>query len=90
MSELQELIAKFEVIQVDRERPSFVPAGWIVFNAPRPLCGTLVAAGGVGRWEDYKGPTGWHFASIDPDDPLAPTWVELNRRDKAVIVQYSD
>ena len=97
MSELQGMIAKFEVVEVDGPRPDQVPDGWIIFNAFRPLLGSLtkfdpdnLVLFPTARWEEPKGPHGWHFAAVDPDDIYALVSVLGNLRNRAVIVQYSD
>ena len=88
--DLQELIAQFEIVTANKPRPAHVPAGWLVFNAPRPLYGTLIATGGSEVWQDTSGLIGWHFAAINLADPMARVWLECNLRNKAVLIQYSD
>ena len=87
---LDSLTVQFETIQWSGSRPSQAPAGWVLFNAYRPLCGTLKPTGGGNRWVGARGPRGQHWAAVDPADSLARQWLECNLRDGAVIVECSD
>ena len=61
-------------------RPAHVPAAWPIFNAPRPLCGTVTWTG------EFL--TGIFYAAVDPADPAAAAFIAHNRRDAAVVVEY--
>lgn len=59
------------------QRPAHVPDGWLIYNAPRPLWGTLVNKPEGGQqgmtWTaDFIG--GVHYAAVDPADDLAAQW----------------
>lgn len=56
----------FTVLRVALPRP-YVPDGWIILNAPRPLLGNRT-------WEGEWG-HGRHWAAIDPADVYAPQWL---------------
>ncbi|MHC4240399.1 MAG: hypothetical protein ACYSUC_11735 [Planctomycetota bacterium] len=81
-------INDFEVILTNEIRPQQAPEGWIVFNAPRPLYGTLIDDR-ARVWTNPKGPTGYHFAAVDPQDDWGTDWINFNRRARAVIVEYT-
>jgi hypothetical protein len=85
----------FEVFFTAAARPAKAPEGWIVFNALRPLYGTLGPQDPVSdrpiaeTWEDTQGRlTGIHFAAVDPKDPDAMDWIKYNANQDAVIVEY--
>jgi len=67
-----------------------VPDDWYVFNAFRPLCGTL-ENGKERTWTDYGvGPEGIHFAAVDPEnsDGYTEMWLKENMRNGAVRIVY--
>lgn len=60
--------------------------GWDIYNAPRPLFGTVT-------WESPgSGLVGYFYAAIAPEsvDPLAESWRDHNRRMDAIRVRYVD
>jgi hypothetical protein len=59
-------------LRVLGERPSTIPAGWEVWNAPRPLFGSLCWEGEFRR--------GVHYAAIDPADEWATRWARRNEQ----------
>lgn len=63
------------------ERPNQAPEGWRVFNAPRPLYGTVVFENGQYQAKAWTGPfvSGIFYAAVGPDDPDALSWLEANR-----------
>lgn len=69
----------FTVQQVIGERPSHVPSGWVIFNAPRPLYG-----------KDWKGDFrhGVFYAAVDPNDPMQAGFIEENRRLDGWMIEY--
>ena len=83
----------FEVKEVKGSRPGHVPSHisdeWTIFNAYRPLVGTLKPAGGGTQWE-WKGGGGYgaHFAAVDPADSMADMWYKSNKENQAVILEY--
>ena len=83
---------EFEMVEVDKPCPEHVPAGWMVFNAFRPLAGSLIGDEGGFTWEDPKGPNGRHFATVDPmnEDGYTETWLRMNKSNGAVILKYQD
>ena len=81
-------VRDFKVVLSNKTRPEQAPVGWVVFNAPRPLYGTLVNDKAT-VWTNTKGPTGYHFAAVDPLDSWASKWIDFNRINDAVIVEYT-
>ncbi len=69
--------------------PARIPSGWIVFNAFRPLMGTILTPGNNAIWQDAKGKNGIHFAAVNPNDPMADLWIKNNKRQKAIRVGTS-
>jgi hypothetical protein len=81
----------FETRQILGDRPADIPENWIVFNAPRPLFGTLItAAGGPQAGCTWIGDfvTGRLYAAVDPEDEDAQRWIDENRSLAAVILVY--
>ena len=83
---------RFEKIFEPGPRPKEAPKGWIIFNAPRPIDGTMkkTAPGGGTRWSGPAGPTGIHWAAVDPKDTQAEIWIRRNYQNKAVVVEFSE
>ena len=75
--------------------PSWIPSGWTVYNAFRPLMGTLIGPvawvtnGRSATWQDKAGANGWHFAAIDPNDPMGDMWRKNNKSMRAKRVGTS-
>jgi len=65
------------VVATQESQPAF-NNGWLVMNAARPLLGHAT--------ENGKFLDGVHYAAIDPDDSLAATYIEENRKLNASIV----
>ena len=72
------------------ERPAQAPEGWRIFNAPRPLYGTLRSVDGQVAPETWDGDFlhGTIYAAVDPEDPNAPMWVGNNGLADAQEIQY--
>lgn len=72
------------------QRPRQAPEGWRIFNAPRPLYGTLRNEDGQvspGTWDgDFL--HGTFYAAVDPADPNADMWVGNNAILDAQEIQY--
>jgi hypothetical protein len=90
--EYQELIDRFEIKDVsDHLRKEGIPENWLVFNAFRPISGTLGENGEATVWTAYGcGPEGIHFAAVDPEnsDGYSGMWYEENLKAKAVRIVY--
>lgn len=84
-------IDDIDSIPVFGPRPEQAPPGAIIWNAPRPLFGSIIDdnTGGL-TWEgDFL--SGCFYAAVDTvNDDLAESWVYENRRLGAVIVEYID
>lgn len=65
------------VVATQESQPTFND-GWLVMNAARPLLGHAT--------ENGKFLDGIHYAAIDPNDSLAATYIEENRKLNASIV----
>ena len=69
---------------VNFPEPIYAPAGWEIYNAPRPLYGTVTSDSdgenyGACTWQgDFI--SGVHYAAIDPNDPDADRLREENRK----------
>lgn len=88
---MQGLIKKFEVKEIHESLwRDDIPQGWLVFNAYRPLMGTLRENGEPVTWTKYlEGPEGIHFAAVDPEDPRAEMWIAENLKNRAVLLRYT-
>lgn len=77
---------KFQKRLIIGSRPSHVPADSIIFNAPRPLFGSVDCLG----CPTWKGEfcTGIFYAAVTADDTLRNNWLEQNRRLAATILEY--
>lgn len=63
---------------VNFPEPTKAPKGFEIYNAPRPLYGTIRDTGQPFTWQgDFI--SGVFYAAIDPDDPDADGLRELNR-----------
>jgi hypothetical protein len=83
----------FKVIRIAAERPEKLPAEFWVFNAPRPIYGSIKPFDGTPgptawTWEEPGGPRGRHFAAVSPDDPNANQWLSHNDSARAHLVEY--
>ena len=72
------------------ERPAQAPEGWRIFNAPRPICGTVVCENGQWQGKTWIGPfvSGIIYAAVKPTDPDAPAWIATNREMDACELVY--
>jgi len=68
-------------------RPAFVPDGWTIYNAPRPLYGSTLPDGRQEWTGDFL--HGIFYVAVDPADPYAARWVKENEQLHAWIVQYA-
>ncbi|MBU1747582.1 MAG: hypothetical protein KKA73_07830 [Chloroflexi bacterium] len=59
-----------------------VGADWPIYNAPRPLCGTVT-------WERTGCGAGRFFAAIDPADPYAPAFTRRCAQDDAFLLVFA-
>lgn len=87
--QIQVLLEQFETIESSDQRPKEAPPGWLIFNAPRPLWGTITDDSRATVWINSTGPLGWHFSAVDPNDFSAHTWIKKNLEDQAVLVEYT-
>ena len=62
------------------ERPAGIPEDWIICNAPRPIRGTVTAAGAF--------ITGLFYAGIAPDDPNRDWLIMYNTTQDAYQIIY--
>jgi hypothetical protein len=85
-----------ETIQIVGERPSTLPAGWIVFNAARPLAGSLIEADSDRALASGMVPNVWtgvfisgvFYAAVDPADDDAQQWIDQNRNLDARVLKW--
>jgi len=77
---------KFQQRLIIGSRPSHVPADAIIFNAPRPLFGSVDCLG-CPTWQG-EFCTGIFYAAVTADDTLRANWMEQNRRLAATILVY--
>ncbi len=79
-------ILKAKQVDVVAPRPPEAPEGWLVFNAARPLhCS--VNGENMAMWRgDWV--RGYDYAAVNPKDPFALMWIELNLEDHAVLIKY--
>ena len=72
------------------ERPVQAPEGWRIFNAPRPICGTVVCENGQWQGKTWIGPfvSGIIYAAVNPSDPDAAAWIATNRDMDACELVY--
>lgn len=84
-------IDDIDSIPVLGPKPEQVPPGAIVWNAPRPLFGSIIDDDiGALTWEgDFL--SGRFYAAVDTvNDDLAESWIFENKRLNGVIVEYLD
>ena len=74
----------FDLLEVVADRPDHAPDGWLIFNAPRPIYSSLVNRQPL-IWQG-KFVDGIFYAAVNPDDSMAETWIEENRKNKATIL----
>lgn len=67
-------------------RPSNVPAGAVIVNAPRPLYGSLVNGYPL-TWQGNFC-SGIFYAAVLADDPARDKWLDLNRRNGAIVLTH--
>ena len=71
-------------------RPAHVPDGWTIYNAPRPLWGSLVPTSEGPRAKlgiaDFV--SGVHYAAVDPHDDHAAQWDKNNKDDDARVLIF--
>lgn len=79
---------EFEQRLVIGIRPVEAPEGWTIFNAPRPLFGSLhpVTEDAVTWTGDFA--TGRLYAAVSPTDELRHKWLQQNKRLAAVVLHY--
>lgn len=75
------------VVYVAGERPPFIPEGWKVYSAPRPLWGT-VEVECVGDKLRGLSPCGKFLVAINPQDALADRMEAKCVRDGGSLVVY--
>lgn len=68
------------------ERPANIPTDALVFNAPRPLFGTLTSDGAQTWQSGFL--SGVHYAAVTPDDSYRQEWLRHNKENDAVLVWY--
>ncbi len=70
-------------------RPDFVPDGWVIWNAPRPMYGSELPSKNMAR--EWRGDflTGIWYAAVNPEDPYAADWTTHNEWDNGAIVEYA-
>lgn len=73
-------IKKLTLIQELEPRPTQAPEGWEVWNAPRPMRGTLNFV------EDFR--HGIFYGAIDPADTVGDRFREANHRDDGWILEW--
>lgn len=74
---------KFTEIDVLAERPAEAPAGWLVFNAPRPIYGAVTWQGVFLH--------GIFYAAVDPaDGEYSRQYMEANGKFDAYLIRYID
>ena len=82
----------FENVEVIGDRPEEAPDGWLVFNAPRPLCGSRLPDDSRACWTgDFV--TGVLYAAVNPKPADAvydapQMWIDENRKLDARIVTW--
>ena len=69
---------KFQQRLIIGDRPSHVPATADIFNAPRPLFGSLDNEMPLTWKSDFI--TGIFYAAVTQEDDLRSNWMEQNRR----------
>lgn len=71
-----------------------VPANAVIYNAPRPLYGSVILQDGPGMNGAYRLTwegefiCGIFFAAVIPDDQDAHVWHRANRQNHATILEY--
>ena len=68
--------------------PVAIPADATIYNARRPLFGTLVDEVGLTWRSEVPGAGGRFFAAVLADDPNAPSWHQKNHDLGAFVVEY--
>lgn len=71
---------KITIMPLLESFPLQCPAGWIVFNAPRPLFGTECWQGQFRH--------GVFYAAINPSDPYAQQWIRENAYLDGWVCEY--
>lgn len=67
-------------IYTTKERPADIPAGWTIYNAPRPLYGDTEWLG------DFL--AGMFYAAVDPNSNEAAWMIRTNETNQAAEVVY--
>ncbi len=85
-------MATFEFPQADvlAECRRDVPENWWVFNAPRPLYGSLCECKDGPKAFTWQGEFqfGIFYAAVDPQDPYARMWLAENFSLRATLLHY--
>jgi hypothetical protein len=68
------------------DHPANIPANALVFNAPRPLYGTMTADAALTWQSGFL--SGVHYAAVSPNDDYRHEWVRHNKEMDAVLVWY--
>jgi len=71
---------------VNFNKPQEAPEGWEIYNAPRPIFGTITDTGPTTWQGEFI--SGIFYAAINPDDDEAEMWREENRKLHATKLQY--
>lgn len=79
--EFDRLPESFTILRSALPRPSQVPKGWLILNAPRPLFGTKM------DWQGEWG-HGRHWAAIDPTDEYAPMFLRKSLELDGWLVEF--
>jgi len=79
-------IERPDKVMLDQGGRFKLPKSWEVWNAPRPIPGTIVKQGGVTWQGEFR--HGVFYAGIDPKDPEADTWRRNNMGLDAWFIQY--
>lgn len=77
---------EFEKRLIIGERPTQAPITAIIFNAPRPLFGTLINDEPL----TWKGEfcAGVYYAAVTGEDEKRKNWIVENRKNAATILEY--
>ncbi len=62
------------------KRPADIPQNWLIFNAPRPLCGARCWTG------EFR--HGIYYAAVDPADYAAAVFVRQNDNLDGYLTEY--
>ncbi len=69
------------------EKPVAIPPGWLIFNAPRPLSGTLTADGQMVWVGEFR--HGIYYAAVNPaPEDCGPALIKLNVELDGWLCQY--